>query len=181
MRLAFCGVMQSTRLPPMAAMNLAAMGGRFALSRGRDGASGPPWDKRLPVRLETAGRSRCGSASIVSGAVRCSAQSGPWSNLDRRPRVRMARATDPSSSQVALAAAPPAEGACAALMRAPHRSSERQKLDFRCIPGIDNVYNLTIDCPDAPREEGPASQWRPCAILPLKERLLPVARSTDRR
>ena len=39
-RIAFCGVMQSTRLPPMAALSLRGDGDRLALWRGRRRA---PW------------------------------------------------------------------------------------------------------------------------------------------
>ena len=56
-RVAFCGVMQSTRLPPMAAMkNLAAMavGSLYLEVAAVHQASS--WDKRLPVRLGAAGR-----------------------------------------------------------------------------------------------------------------------------
>ena len=39
-RIAFCGVIQSTRLPPMAALSSRGDGGRLALWRGRRRASG---------------------------------------------------------------------------------------------------------------------------------------------
>ena len=81
-RMAFCGVMQSTRLPPMAALSLGGYGGRPALYRGGGRALRR---QSLPLRLGSAQRGRSRSAPDLACACRqaASARRFPRAFIDR--------------------------------------------------------------------------------------------------